>query len=287
MEPSEQHKIGIVGLGLIGGSFAKALNTTNELYIFDINAHTKKQAQEELHAHTLTDKTLPLCDLLILASYPAANIDYIHKHAHLVSDDTLVIDTAGVKRGICADIFELARKHRWHFIGCHPMAGTQYSGFKHARASMFYASPMVVVTDETSLDKKIQQQLLNRLKVLLEPCGFKSFCTASAAFHDQQIAYTSQLAHVVSNAYVKSPQAQAHKGFSAGSYKDLTRVARLNKDMWCELFLENRDNLSHEIALLIDELTKYKNALDAQDATTLTALLAEGDRLKRKAEQQS
>lgn len=287
MEPFERHKIGIVGLGLIGGSFAKALSSTNDLYLFDINAHTQQTALESLHAHALTEDTLKDCDLLILASYPAANIDYIHKCAHLLSDNALVIDTAGVKRDICADIFALARTYQWNFIGCHPMAGTQYSGFKHARASMFYASPMVVVTDDDALDATTKQQLLKHLKMFLEPCGFKSFCTATAAFHDQQIAYTSQLAHVVSNAYVKSPQAQAHKGFSAGSYKDLTRVARLNKDMWCELFLANRDNLSHEIGLLIEELAQYKEALDTHDATRLTELLAEGDALKRKAELQS
>ena len=123
-----------------------------------------------------------------------------------------------------------------------------------------------------------------RLKKVPKPCGFGSFTLSTAENHDRMIAYTSQLAHVVSNAYVKSPTAQEHKGFSAGSYKDLTRVARLNAPMWTELFLDNADNLSREVGTIIENLQAYKDAIDAHDAEKLQALLAEGDRLKREAE---
>ncbi len=162
------------------------------------------------------------------------------------------------------------------------MAGTQYSGFAHSRANMFHGAPMVVVPPQ--MDDFDRAGVLERLKHLLEPCGFGSFTLSTAAFHDEQIAYTSQLAHVVSNAYVKSPAAQSHKGFSAGSYKDLTRVARLNAPMWRELFLDNADNLSREIGTLIGNLQQYKDAIDARDGQRLEALLAEGDRLKKEAE---
>jgi prephenate dehydrogenase len=162
------------------------------------------------------------------------------------------------------------------------MAGTQYSGFAHARANMFHNAPMVVVPPQ--MDDFERVAILERLKRLLEPCGFGSFTLSTAENHDRMIAYTSQLAHVVSNAYVKSPTAQEHKGFSAGSYKDLTRVARLNAPMWTELFLDNADNLSREVGTIIENLQAYKDAIDARDAEKLQTLLAEGDRLKREAE---
>lgn len=163
------------------------------------------------------------------------------------------------------------------------MAGTQYSGYAHSRANMYHGAPMVLCPDP-DLDPVDALALCDRLEELLEPCGFERYSVTTPEEHDRLIAFTSQLAHVVSNAYVKSPTAQAHQGFSAGSYKDLTRVARLNPGMWSELFLDDADNLSFEIGQIIDELKRYKRAIDDDDSETLTALLAEGDRLKREAE---
>lgn len=142
----------------------------------------------------------------------------------------------------------------------------------------------MVVVPPAEMDDFVRLDVLERLKTLLEPCGFGMYTLSTAEHHDEVIAFTSQLAHVVSNAYVKSPSARVHKGFSAGSYKDLTRVARLNARMWCELFLENGDYLSDEIGILIQNLQQYKDAIDAGDAERLEALLAEGDRRKREVE---
>ena len=163
------------------------------------------------------------------------------------------------------------------------MAGTQFSGFAHSRANMFHNAPMVVVPPLV-MDDFDRVDVLERLKKLLAPCEFGSFTLATPEFHDEQIAFTSQLAHVVSNAYVKSPTAREHHGFSAGSYKDLTRVARLNATMWTELFLDNGDYLSAEIGTLIDNLQQYKDAIDAHDAARLHELLAEGDAIKKEVE---
>ena len=276
-------RVGVVGLGLMGGSFAKAMHEGGrEVYAWNRTRSTLELAMIETVDGELDDRTIPTCELIILAGYPQFSIDWLADMADKISGGAIVIDAVGVKRVICERCFDIAKGRGWTFVGCHPMAGTQYSGYGHSRANMFHRAPMVVVPPQMEDIKRLD--LLDRLKDLLEPCGFGSFTLASADFHDRQIAYTSQLAHVVSNAYVKSPAAQEHKGFSAGSYKDLTRVARLNAPMWTELFLDNADHLSREVGTLIDNLQAYKDALDARDAGRLEALLAEGDRLKREAE---
>lgn len=278
-----EKRIGIVGLGLIGGSFARAYAAAGwEVFAWNRTRSTLELAMIETVEGELTDGLIPTCELIILAGYPAASIEWLREKAPLISEGAIVIDAVGVKRAIVAACSAIARDRPFAFVGCHPMAGTQYSGFAHSRASMFHNAPLVVVPPD--IDDFERLEVLERLKDLLDPCRFGSFTLASAEEHDRMIAYTSQLAHVVSNAYVKSPTARKHKGYSAGSYRDLTRVARLNAAMWTELFLDNADFLSDEIGLLIESLSAYKDALDAGDAGRLHGLLAEGDRLKREAE---
>lgn len=277
-------RVGILGLGLMGGSFAKALHAGGtEVYAWNRTHSTLELAMIECVDGELDDEAVPTCELIVLAGYPKVSVEWLRRMASLISPGAIVIDVVGVKRHICEDCFAIAREHDWHFVGCHPMAGTQYSGFAHTRANMFHRAPMVVVPP-AEMDDFVRLDVLERLKTLLEPCGFGMYTLSTAEHHDEVIAFTSQLAHVVSNAYVKSPSAQVHKGFSAGSYKDLTRVARLNARMWCELFLENGDYLSDEIGILIQNLQQYKDAIDAGDAERLEALLAEGDRRKREVE---
>lgn len=276
-------RVGVVGLGLIGGSFVRAFHAAGrEVFAFNRTHATLELAMIETVDGELNAETVPTCELIILAGYPEASVAWLEEHADFVSADAIVIDAAGVKRRLCERCFALAEERDWTFVGCHPMAGTQFSGYAHSRANMFEGTPLVVVPP--AMDDFARAEVLERLKKLLAPCGFGSFTLSSAALHDEVIAFTSQLAHVVSNAYIKSPTARVHTGFSAGSYKDLTRVAHLNPDMWCELFLENGDNLSREIGILIQNLSAYKEAIDAHDAAQLRALLAEGDRLKREDE---
>ena len=273
-------RVGILGLGLMGGSFAKALHEGGaEVYAWNRTRSTLELAMIETIDGELDDETVPTCELIVLAGYPKVSIEWLRTMAPRISPGAIVIDVVGVKKVVCDECFDVARDRQWHFVGCHPMAGTQYSGFAHARANMFHKAPMVVVPP--AMDDFERLDVLERLKALLEPCGFGSFTLSTAEYHDEVIAFTSQLAHVVSNAYVKSPSARVHKGFSAGSYKDLTRVARLNATMWTELFLDNAENLSSEIGILIDNLQQYKDAIDAGDADRLKALLEEGDRRKR------
>lgn len=280
-------RVGIVGLGLIGGSIARAMaRGGHEVYAFDLNDDIETFAAIETTSGKLTDDVIGTCELIVLACYPKACVDWLREHAAQVSPEAIVIDTGGVKRSICEPCFEIARENDITFVGCHPMAGTQFSGYAHSRANMFEGAPMVVCPPP-EIRGVACLALVDRLEGLLEPCGFDKFTVTTPERHDEVIAYTSQLAHVVSNAYVKSPTLAHRKGFAAGSYRDLTRVARLNPTMWCELFLDDADNLSQEISTLVDSLNQYKEALDARDPERLTELLAEGDRIKRADEKEA
>lgn len=274
-------RVGILGLGLMGGSFAKALHAGGrEVFAWNRTRSTLELAMIECVDAELTDEIVPTCELVVLAGYPQVSVEWLRRMAELLSPGAIVIDVIGVKRAVCRECFAIAQGYDWHFVGCHPMAGTQFSGFAHTRANMYEGAPMVVVPPR-AMDDFVRLDVLERLKHLLEPCGFGTYTLSTAEHHDEVIAFTSQLAHVVSNAYVKSPSAGVHKGFSAGSYRDLTRVAQLNATMWTELFLDNADYLSAEIGCLIDNLQQYKDAIDDGDAARLKVLLEEGDRRKR------
>lgn len=227
---------------------------------------------------TLTDESIAECDIVFIALYPEAAIEYLIKIAPFtVPGKTVVMDLCGTKKQICDVGFRLAAEYCFTFVGGHPMAGTQYSGIKYSRATLFKNAPMVLVPAVCD-----DIYFLARIKHLLEPAMFGKISVTTAEEHDAMIAFTSQLAHIVSNAYVKSPTAQNHKGFSAGSYKDMTRVAWLNENMWTELFLENKDPLLFEIDSLINSLTEYKTAIENDDADTLCALLRDGRIAKEK-----
>lgn len=273
--------VGIVGLGLIGGSLAKAYAEAGvTVYAANRTRSTLEAAiAEGSVAAPLDDSTIELCDLVVIALYPQATVDWVRDHADAFATDALVVDCGGVKRAICAPCFAVASSYGFHFIGGHPMAGIQYSGFRHARVDLFAGQSFVIVPPE-DCDRRVVDACI----ASLSPCGFKRYSIATPERHDEIIAYTSQLAHVVSSAFIKSPTARAHSGFSAGSYRDLTRVAELNAGMWTELFCDNADYLSLEIERVIKELARYKDALDARDADTLEALLADGTRAKRRAD---
>lgn len=276
-------RYGVVSLGLMGGSFAKAFAAAGaEVYAWNRTRSTLELAMIETVTGELDEEAIPTCELIILAGYPASTVEWLERYAPLVSPGAIVIDTVGVKRVICERCEEICAPYPFTFVGCHPMAGTQYSGFARARATMFKGAPMVVVPP--AMDDLERATVLERLKTLLSPCQFGSFTLSTADQHDRNIAFTSQLAHVVSNAYVKSPTARDHRGFSAGSYRDLTRVARLNAPMWTELFLDNADHLGRELDVIIENLSAYRDALAERDAERLEGLLAEGDRIKREIE---
>lgn len=273
-------RIGIVGLGLIGGSLAKALkyNTEHEVLGTDIDRGVLLKAKL-LGAvdDELLPEQLPSCDLVITALYPQDTLDYITQHAQSFKKGAIVMDCCGVKRVICETLWQCAKENSFLFYGAHPMAGLHFSGFAYSDVHMFSNASMILLPpDNADIND------LANLKHLFLSIGFTNIQISTPEEHDRIIAYTSQLAHVVSNAYVKSPQAQVHNGFSAGSYKDLTRVAKLNADMWTELFLDNVDNLTEELDGLIENLQQYSRALHEKDAKTLHALLKAGSDRKEK-----
>lgn len=274
-------KVGVVGLGLIGGSAAKAFKAAgNTVYAYDINTTVLGYAKlDGTMDKELTEKTLPQCDLLIIATTPNAAIDYLRKNAKSISSSTLVIDFCGTKHDVCAEGFLLAAQYGFTFVGGHPMAGTQYSGYKYSRANMFSGASFIMVPPAYD-----NINLLDNVKKALSPLEFKKFIVTTADFHDRMIAYTSQMCHIVSNAFIKSPSAQYHKGYSAGSFRDFTRVSRLNETMWTELFMANSENLLSELDLLIASLNQYREAIATGDNDTLCRLLREGREAKEQIE---
>ena len=155
------------------------------------------------------------------------------------------------------------------------MAGSQFSGFKYSRANLFEGAPMVLVPPVFD-----SMELLERIKEALKPCRFGSFSVTTGENHDKMIAFTSQMPHILSNAFIKSPTAKTHKGYSAGSYKDLTRVAWLNPQMWAELFMENSENVLFELDYYIESLRAYRDAVADRDMDKLIQLLDEGKKRK-------
>lgn len=269
--------VGILGLGLIGGSLARA---------YALEGHTVYAEEKDetilsfamlagaVHGR-LDSTTISKCDLLLLAIYPGGSAEWLERNAPRIAKNALVLDCCGVKGEICRRCFPVAEKYGFLFVGGHPMAGSQFSGFKYSRADLFQGAPMVLVPPVFD-----DIRLLDRVKKVLEPCQFGSFSVTTAEGHDRTIAFTSQMPHILSNAFIKSPTALSHKGFSAGSYRDLTRVAWLNAPMWAELFLENKDNLLFELEQYIGSLTQYRDALAREDRSQLEALLEAGKKRK-------
>lgn len=270
-------RVGIVGLGLIGGSMARAFAKSGaSVYAAETDESILQFAKlSAVVDNTLDDQTIPLCDLILLCVYPEGSAQWLEDHVARIQKNTLVLDCCGIKREICVRCFPIAQKFGFTFVGGHPMAGLHYSGFKYSRSNLFQGAPMVLVPPRYD-----DIELLQRVKDALAPCNFGSFSVTTAEEHDKLIAFTSQMPHIVSNAYIKSPTALLHRGFSAGSYKDMTRVAWLNAQMWAELCMENADNVIFELDCYLDSLRAYREALANGDLDKLTTLLAEGKRRK-------
>lgn len=266
--------IGIVGLGLIGGSMAKSIKarTGHTVYGIDLDADTMTMARlcGAIDA-PLTDETLPKCDLVMIAICPGAAIRWLQANACHFSKSAILVDLCGVKRVVVEAMAPIAQEHGFAYIGGHPMAGKERGGFTMATDSLYIGASMILTPDD-----RTDMQLLETLKALFLDIGFANLTFTTPEEHDRIIAFTSQLAHIASSAYIKSPEAQRRRGFSAGSFRDMTRVARLDEDMWTELFLADADYLTKELDILIEHLQEYSTALKTRDAQMLHDLLKDG-----------
>lgn len=271
-------KVGIIGLGLMGASFARTLQKTGEhtVYGYDVNPSVMRKA-DLIGAITgeLNENTAKEVDMLIVALYPRQFQNAVTPYLPLLKAGAIVTDFCGNKRNVIADMRAFADEYpHLFFVGGHPMAGREFSGIEHAVTTLFDKASMILVPYSQDIAK------LERVKKFFLSVGFGEVVLCSAEYHDGMIAYTSQLCHVVSNAFIKNETALSHSGFSAGSYKDLTRVARMNSKMWAELMTDNRDKLSAELDELIANLQKYQVALKNGDEQALYELLEEGNERK-------
>lgn len=273
--------IGIIGLGLIGGSFAKSIKarTAHRVWGADIDHETMTLARlcGAIDA-PLCKENIKNCDLILVALCPEAAIAWVKEHSGEIAADAAVVDLCGIKREVCAALTPIAERKGFAFIGGHPMAGSERGGFVNAKDSLFAGAAMILTPQETA-----DIHLLEELKNFFTDVGFASITFTTPKEHDRIIAFTSQLAHITSSAYIKSPEAQRNRGFAAGSYRDMTRVALLDEAMWTELFLANKDFLTEELSLLIENLKEYLTALEKGDATLLRALLKDGREKKASA----
>ena len=271
-------KIAIIGMGLIGASLGRAIlkYTSHEVYGYDISAEVLERATE-LNAHTraLSDGDYKSIDLAVFALNPDIAIREMERVCPLLKNGATVADTCGNKRIIAGEMTALKNKYpNLHFVGTHPMAGREYSGIEYSTPDLFNGAYMILVPIDNDI---IAVATLNKLSLEIK---FKGVEVCSAAHHDEMIAYTSQLAHVVSNCYVQNPHSKDHAGYSAGSFADLTRVARLNPEMWTELFLQNKDNLLSCIDDIKARLEGIERALKENDEAGLKELLAHGTACK-------
>ena len=274
--------IAIIGLGLIGGSMARTvkLRTDHRVFGCDRDRETLRLAAV-MNAidGELNSEKLRGCQIVLITLTPAAIVEWLRENAAYIAPDALVIDCGGVKRTVMEGVAPIARGQKWHFIGGHPMAGREFSGFRYSRDDLFDNASMIL----TPMPEE-ELPILVRVRDFFMDLGFRRVQFTTPPIHDEIIAYTSQLAHVVSSAYVKDPLAGRHKGFSAGSFRDMIRVARLNETMWTELFMDNRENLLREVEGLIGRLGEFRDALRDSDEETLCRLLREGREIKESLE---
>lgn len=269
--------IAVVGMGIIGGSFCKAIKKNTDHYVIGLN-RTKSTLEKAL-ADGAIDKigdrnSLSEADAVILALYPQAAIDFIEKNGSYIKKDAVVTDSAGIKSEICPKLTELSEKFGFEFVGSHPMAGKEINGYEASDADLFNGASYIIVPCGAD------DRAVKTLSDLAIDIKFGMIKISNPEEHDRMIAFTSQLPHILACAYVMSPCCINHKGFSAGSYRDVSRVANINAELWSELFLENREPLIGELETLRDNILAITDAVKANDKERIEELLEKAHKTK-------
>lgn len=267
----------VSGMGLIGGSFCKALKKyTNHTVIgYDINSDIEKLAVSENSIDRIFNGDYSGIDIIIVCMYPEITEQYFYSTVPRMEKNTLITDVCGIKGEMSERLRKFTRQYGISYIPIHPMAGKEVGGYSNSSADLYIRANMVITPFSDSDGNKVG--MLSRLS---ENIGFRKIVVTTPQEHDSMIAYTSQLAHIVSSAYVKSPSLEKECGFSGGSFQDMTRIATMNEDMWTSLFMQNRANLENELSILIQNLEKYRKALEENDSRTMKRLIREGSDLK-------
>ena len=271
-------KIAIVGLGIIGGSYCKALKAHTKHTVIGIN-RTKSVAQKALEQGAIdkigTPEDLREADVVIVCMYPQACVDFLSENGKYIRSDAIVTDASGIKRALCPQMTALAEQFGYTFVGSHPMAGKEKNGFDASDENLFMGASFIITPCGAP------HVAVNALSSLAREIGFGTIKTTTPEEHDRMIAFTSQLPHALACSYVLSPSCPNHRGFSAGSYRDVSRVANINARLWTELFLENKEPLVEELDILVGNITNIINAIKAEDKTALYELLEKGHQIKQ------
>ncbi len=260
-------KICVAGLGLIGGSMCSALKRAGHAVDgWNRSPQAACYAVENGIIDAQADG-FTRYDVVFVALPPQATVDFIDNTRF--KSGAIVSDICGVKGFIENHVYSVPRNFR--YVGCHPMAGKEVSGIENACADLFDGASIIITRrDETDADAA--DTIIN----LSRDMGFGRAVLCTAKTHDEKIAYTSQLAHIVSNAYVKSPSLKNCICFTGGSFQDMTRIAGVDENVWASLYLNNAENVAAEIDLLVDSLTRVKEAVLEKDSRKLKSILAEG-----------
>ena len=270
-------KIVISGLGIIGGSYAKAIKKYTDHTVIGIN-RSKKPIEMALECGAIdregTVEDLKDADMLIIGTYPKYAVEFIRENGKYINKDCIVTDTSGIKTAICYDMVRLSEEFGFTFVGTHPMAGKETNGFESSDADLFQNASCIIVPC------KANKKAIQTVTAFVRSIGFTQTPIVTPKVHDRMIAFTSQVPHALACAYVLSPLCKNHKGFSAGSYRDVSRVAKINAEMWTELFLENKDPLVSELDTLLDNLYRLRNSIANNDSQSIYEQLMEGRKVK-------
>ncbi|MCQ2458951.1 MAG: prephenate dehydrogenase [Ruminococcus sp.] len=267
----------VVGLGLIGGSLCKAMKkyTYHTVIGSDLNKDIEFAALRDVALDKVFEGDYTEADLVIVALFPEAAERYINENISKFRKGTLLTDVCGIKGSFSARVKKTAEENGVRYLGIHPMAGKEFGGYYNSTSELFQKSNFIIAPFDDSREEDIEN-----LRKLASEIGAGKIVITSPENHDRMIAYTSQLAHIVSSAYVKSPELQLECGFSGGSFQDMTRIATMNENMWTDLFMQNKEYLKYELRILIENLEKYNDALENEDAEKMRQLIAEGRELK-------